>query len=178
MSYKDLLSFLMLDLNFQNKLQVLVAIVMKISPRSHFISIPCKDHSGHIPKPIFHQKANPFASGSSICLDPQHNDFVLPIPTGWNLKSLAYPTPTLKFMLLSLFGIPQAHCLQFALLSQQAVYKGSGMISAFLNKLSKHSGGLTLKQHNSLLFLLNLIMLILSISTYLECTGGLELWNL
>ena len=37
---------------------------------------------------LFHCDVKPFAYGTGICLDTQHDDFALPIPTCWHLKTL------------------------------------------------------------------------------------------
>ena len=53
-------------------------------------------------KPIFHSDARPLALGPCVGLNPQRNDFVLPIPTCWYLKTLKFAlpsTPILKFVL-------------------------------------------------------------------------------
>ena len=59
-------------------------------------------HVDGIFKPIFHCDAKPLASEPCVGLHPQRNDFKLPIPTCWYLK-------TLKFVL------PQTQILKFAL---------------------------------------------------------------
>ena len=43
-------------------------------------------------KPVFHQNANPLALGPRVGHDTQCEDFVLPIPTYWYLKTLVDPT--------------------------------------------------------------------------------------
>ena len=43
-------------------------------------------------KPIFHCNTKPLALGHRVGLDPQRNDFTLPIPTCWYRKSLTDPT--------------------------------------------------------------------------------------
>ena len=44
-------------------------------------------------KPIFHCDAKPLALGLGVGLEPQHNDFALPIPTCWYLKTLKFALP-------------------------------------------------------------------------------------
>ena len=61
-----------------------------------------KKYYSPVLKPIFHCDAKPLALGPHVWLDPQRDDFALPIPTCWYLKMLKFalpPTPTLKFAL-------------------------------------------------------------------------------
>ena len=44
-------------------------------------------------KPIFHCNLKPLVLGPCVGLDPQHNDFALPIPTCWSLKTLKCALP-------------------------------------------------------------------------------------
>ena len=48
-------------------------------------------------KPIFHCDAKPLASGPCVGLQPQRDDFALPIPTCWYLKMRKQSMPNLKF---------------------------------------------------------------------------------
>ena len=61
-------------------------------------------------KPVFHCDANPLALGPRVGLDPQHDDFFLPISTCWYLKMLKFalpPTRNIKFA-LPLMQTPKA----------------------------------------------------------------------
>ena len=50
-------------------------------------------------KPIFHCDAKLLASGPCVGSHPQRNDFALPIPPCWYLKTRKHPTLNLKFVL-------------------------------------------------------------------------------
>ena len=56
----------------------------------------------HTVKPIFYCNPKQLVLGSCVGLDSQHDDFALPIPTCWYLKSLyLYPTQSLVYQMPS-----------------------------------------------------------------------------